>query len=107
MRTCANGWADWDPLSVNLINIEESVMDAAMERRVIVASGWASTRIAVLDKEERYEDSYAITQEFCEWITCIGENMEMLEANVLAVPRNPSKRRPIHDPTSNDSQVEI
>ncbi|GIR75259.1 MAG: hypothetical protein CM15mP77_4160 [Synechococcus sp.] len=71
----------------------EAVMDAAMERRIVVATGWASTRIAVLDKEERYEDSYAITQEFCEWITCIGENDEMLEANVLAVPRNPSKRR--------------
>ena len=65
-------------------------MDAAMERRIVVATGWASTRIAVLDKEERYEDSYAITQEFCEWITCIGENVEMLEANVLAAPRNPS-----------------
>ena len=43
-----------------------------MERRVTVATGWASTRIAVLDKDERYEDSYAITQEFQEWITCIG-----------------------------------
>ena len=82
-------------------------MDAAMERRIVVATGWSSTRIAVLDKEERFEDSYAITQEFCEWITCIGENVEMLEANVLAVPRNPSKSRPTHDPTSNDSQVEI
>ena len=37
-------------------------MDAAMERRIVVATGWASTRIAVLDKEERYEDSYAITE---------------------------------------------
>ncbi|WP_392346953.1 hypothetical protein [Parasynechococcus sp.] len=95
--------AERDPRSANLKNIEETVM----ERRIVVATGWASTRIAVLDKEERYEDSYAITQEFCEWITCIGENVEMLEANVLAVPRNPSKRRPIHDPRSNDSQVEI
>ena len=99
--------AERDPRSANLINIEETVMDAAMERRIVVATGWASTRIAVLDKEERYEDSYAISQEFCEWITTIGENMEMLEANVLAAPRNPSKRRPIHDPSSNDSQVEI
>ena len=99
--------AERAPRSVDLINIEEIVMDAAMERRIVVATGWASTRIAVLDKEERYEDSYAIAQEFCEWITCIGENVEMLEANVLAVPLNPSKRRPLHDPTSNDSQVEI
>ena len=72
--------AERDPRSANLINIEETVMDAAMERRIVVATGWASTRIAVLDKEERYEDSYAITQEFCEWITCIGENVEMFEA---------------------------
>ena len=99
--------AERDPRSANLINIEETAMDAAMERRIVVATGWASTRIAVLDKEERYEDSYAVTQEFCEWITSIGENVEMLEANVLAVPRNPSKRLPIHDPTVNDSQIEI
>ena len=96
-----------DPPYANLFNIEETVMDAAMERRIVVATGWASTRIAVLDKEERFEDSYALTQEFCEWITCIGENVEMLEANVLAAPRNPSKRRPIHDPSSNDSEVQI
>ena len=82
-------------------------MDAAMERRIVVATGWASTRIAVLDKEERYEYSFAISQEFCEWITTIGENMEMREAKILAVPRNPSKRRPMHNPSSNDSQVEI
>ena len=99
--------AERDPRSANLINIEETVMDAAMERRIVVATGWASTRIAVLDKEERYEDSYSLTQEFGEWTTCIGENVEMLEANVLAVPRNPTKRRPIHDPSANDSQVEI
>ena len=55
----------------------ELSMDAAMERRVSVATGWASTRIAVLDKEELYEESYAITQEFREWITCIGENTDL------------------------------
>ena len=67
-------------------------MDAAMERRVSVATGWASTRIAVLDSEERYEDSYAVTQEFREWITCMGENQSLLDENTLVVPRNPSKR---------------
>ena len=66
---------------------------AAMERRVNVATGWASTRIAVLDKEDRYEDSYAVTQEFREWITCLGENNAMLEDNVHAVPRNPEQAR--------------
>ena len=70
-------------------------MDAAIERRVIVATSWVSTRIAVLDKEERYEDSYALTQAFCEWITCIGEDDAMLEANVMTVPRQPRKRHHI------------
>ena len=86
---------------------KERIMDAAMERRVTVATGWASTRISMLDKDERYEDSYAITQEFREWITCIGEDDTMLEANVLAVPRNPSKRRSERDSTSSDNPIEI
>ena len=82
-------------------------MDAAMERRVSVATCWASTRIAVLDKDERYEDSYAVTEEFREWITCMGEDEAMLEANVLAVPRNPSKRAMMRDELSSDYQPEI
>ncbi len=82
-------------------------MDAAMERRVSVATGWASTRIAVLDKEERYEDSYAVTEEFREWITCMGENDAMLEDSVLTVPRNPSKRGSMRDSLSSDFQLEI
>ena len=81
-------------------------MDAAMERRVSVATGWASTRIAVLDKEERYEDSYAVTEEFREWITCMGENEAMLEESVLTVPRNPSKRGSMRDSLSSDFQLE-
>ena len=82
-------------------------MDAAMERRVSVATGWASTRIAVLDKEERYEDSYAVTEEFREWITCMGENDAMLEDSVLTVPRNPSKRGGMRNSLPNDFQLEI
>ena len=82
-------------------------MDAAMERRVTVATGWASTRIAVLDKDERYEDSYAVTQEFQEWITSIGEDVSILESNVLSVPRNPDKYRRLFDSSSNDNPIEI
>ena len=82
-------------------------MDAAMERRVSVATGWASTRIAVLDSEERYEDSYAITQEFREWITCMGEDQSMLEDNTLVVPRNPSKRYWLADGLATDLGAEI
>ena len=63
-------------------------MDGFLERRVSFASCWATTRIALLDSIECYEDSYAITQEFREWITCIGENPEHLEDSVLKVPQS-------------------
>ena len=81
-------------------------MDAAMERRVSVATGCASTRIAVLDSEERYEDSYAVTQEFREWITCMGEDQSLLDENTLVVPRNPSKRYRLVDGLAGDLGAE-
>ena len=84
----------------------EDTMDAAMERRVSVATGWASTRIAVLDSEERYEDSYAVTQEFREWITCMGEDQSLLDENTLVVPRNPSKRYRLVDGLAGDLGAE-
>ena len=62
-------------------------MNASIKRRISVSSCWASTRIAFLDSLERYEDSYAITQEFREWITCLGENSEQLKDSVLMIPK--------------------
>jgi hypothetical protein len=82
-------------------------MDAAMERRVSVATCWASTRMAVLDSAERYEDSYASTPEFREWITCIGEDDELLEASVLMAPHSPSKRHRFEETSSNEDRLEI
>ena len=63
-------------------------MNASFQRRVAVASCWASNRISALDSFERYEESYAITQEFREWITCLGDHPEQLEASVLMVPKS-------------------
>ncbi len=79
------------------------IMDAAIERRVSVATCWATTRIAFLDTKERYEDSYAITQEFCEWITCDDDHSELLKRSILTVPSNHSyldddKTRGIDEP---------
>ena len=37
-------------------------------RKVIA---WAVQRVTDLDKVKRYEDSYAISQEFCEWINSL------------------------------------
>tara|TARA_B000000441_G_C21510476_1_gene214679 strand:- start:189 stop:518 length:330 start_codon:yes stop_codon:yes gene_type:complete len=88
--------ADDDPSAINLVNIWETDMDAALERRVSVATCWASTRIAVLDSAERYEDSYALTQEFQEWITCLGEHPEMLEDSVMSVKQAPGKSKHLH-----------
>ena len=82
-------------------------MDAAIERRVSVATCWASTRMAVLDSAERYEDSYAITQEFQEWITCLGEDDELLEASVLMTPGSPSKRHRLEQSSNNEGRLEI
>ena len=93
--------------STNLALIGELVMDAAMERRINVATNWASTRIAYLDKAERYEDSYAITQEFREWITCIGENVSLLDDTILITPTSSKKSEDINDRPSSDHQVEI
>ncbi len=62
-------------------------MKTSIRRRINVACCWASTRIALLDSNESYEDSYAITQEFREWITSIGENSQYLEDSVLEFPQ--------------------
>ena len=85
-------------------------MNASFNRRISIASCWAASRIALFDSVERYEDSYAISQEFCEWITCLNTHPEGLEAslsggktltidgtNVIRVPfgiREPRKKRP-------------
>ena len=62
------------------------IMNASFNKRISISSCWAASRIALLDSVERYEDSYAISQEFCEWITCLDQNDQYLEASVLSVP---------------------
>tara|TARA_Y100001968_G_scaffold297550_1_gene306722 strand:- start:1201 stop:1401 length:201 start_codon:yes stop_codon:yes gene_type:complete len=47
---------------------------------------WAAKRVIYLDKVKRYEDSYAVSQEFCEWINCISIYPELLDAATLKVP---------------------
>ena len=81
-------------------------MHASLQRRINVANCWATSRIAVLDTQERYEDSYAIAEEFREWITCIGEDPEYLEASVLKVPQTLNSY--LHEETSeSDEMLEI
>ncbi len=82
------------------------IMDAHLKRRIGVASCWATGRIAVLDSSENYEDSYAITQEFREWITCLGDYPEHLEDSILKVPHL-SKDSKIDKANDSDEFVEI
>ncbi len=61
-------------------------MDKSLKRRLSIASCWASSRIALLDSIDRYEDSYAITQEFREWIVCLGSKSNHIDSSLLKVP---------------------
>ena len=54
-----------------------------MNQRLIIA--WAAQRVTYLDKLRRYEDSYAVSQEFCEWTTSINVYPEVLKAATLKV----------------------
>ena len=55
-----------------------------ISQRLIIA--WAAQRVTYLDKLQRYEDSYAVSQEFCEWITSVNVYPEGLKAARLKVP---------------------
>ena len=62
-------------------------MNNFLRKRIDVATCWATNRISVMDTLERYEDSYAIAEEFREWILHIGENNENLKESVLNFPK--------------------
>ena len=53
-------------------------------QRQIIA--WSSQRVTYLDKLHMYEDSYAVSQEFCEWTTSFNVYPEGLKAATLKVP---------------------
>ena len=69
-------------------------MDAAVNRRLTVAVSWALARRATLDALEHYEESYALTEEFREWLVCLEDHPDLLEPSVLMVPRNLSDLLP-------------
>ncbi len=61
-------------------------MKGSIKRRLTVAINWSAARIASLDARERYEDSYALTEEFREWILCVDEHPDLMAEHVLMVP---------------------
>ena len=62
-------------------------MEEFLRKRVDLATCWATNRISVMDTLERYEDSYAIAEEFREWILHIGEDNKNLKDSVLNYPK--------------------
>ena len=62
-------------------------MNNFLQRRVDIAACWATNRISVMDTLERYEDSYAIAEEFREWILNLEENNETLKDSILKFPK--------------------
>lgn len=61
-------------------------MNGSIQRRLTVAINWSAARIASLDDRERYEDSYALTEEFREWILCVDQHPELMADQVLMIP---------------------
>ena len=61
-------------------------MSKFLRKRIDVATCWATNRISVMDTLEKYEDSYAIAEEFREWILHIGEDNKNLKNSVLNFP---------------------
>lgn len=72
-------------------------MEASVHRRVTVAVCWALARRAALDGLERFEDSYALTEEFRDWLVALETHPELIQANVLMVPSHLLSERPETD----------
>tara|TARA_Y100001978_G_scaffold166098_1_gene153707 strand:+ start:106 stop:336 length:231 start_codon:yes stop_codon:yes gene_type:complete len=66
-------------------------MENFYRKRIDIATCWASNRITVMDSLEKYEDSYAIAEEFREWIVNIGQDSCNFSDCVLNFPKNLNK----------------
>ena len=84
-------------------------MDAAVNRRLTVAVSWALARRATLDALEHFEESYALTEEFREWLLCLEDHPDLLEPSVLMVPKNLGQPNTANDwnKGSSDGLLEI
>lgn len=61
--------------------------EALVHRRLTVAVCWALARRSALDSQERYEDSFALSEEFREWLLCLEDHPVELQAHVQMLPR--------------------
>ncbi len=63
-------------------------MDASVHRRLTVAVCWALARRSTLDTLELYEESFALNEEFREWLVALEEHPDVLKSTMLMVPNN-------------------
>ena len=63
-------------------------MENFPRKRIDIATCWASNRITVMDNLEKYEESYAIAEEFREWIVNMGQDSQDLKNYVMSFPKN-------------------
>ena len=63
-------------------------MENLPRRRIDIATCWASHRITVMDNLEKFEESYAIAEEFREWIVNMGHDNKDLKNYVMSFPKN-------------------
>ena len=78
-------------------------MSNFLKKRINVATCWATNRISVMDTLEKYDDSYAIAEEFREWILHIGEDNENLKNSVLNFP---NELKELLDQKTNEKLIE-
>jgi hypothetical protein len=63
-------------------------MDASVHRRLTVAVCWALARRSALDTLELYEESFALNEEFREWLVALDQYPDVLKSSMLMVPNN-------------------
>jgi hypothetical protein len=63
-------------------------MDASVHRRLTVAVCWALARRSALDTMELYEESFALSEEFREWLVALDQDPDMLMSSILMVPKD-------------------
>lgn len=68
-------------------------MDASVHRRLTVAVCWALARRSALDTLELYEESFALNEEFREWLVALEEHPDVLKSTILMVPNNLTLKR--------------
>ncbi len=69
--------------------------NASLHRQLTDLVQWATARIAELDRDERFEESYALTEEFRDWILCLEQHPEL--AHPLLVPAGTGWKRRIRN----------